>query len=37
MMSYLNMLHKKMSEFVSFPLFGFTLVTKMRKFKVGCP
>ena len=28
-MSNLNMLHEKMSDFVSFPLFGFTLVKKL--------
>ena len=26
------MSYGKMSDFVSFPLFGFTLVTKVRKF-----
>ena len=30
MMSELNMSHGKMSNFVSLPLFGFTLVTKIR-------
>ena len=30
MVSDLNMSHGKMSDFVSFPLFGFTLVTKQR-------
>ena len=29
-MSDLNMFHGKMSDFVSFPLFGFTLVIKLR-------
>ena len=28
----LNMSHGKMSDFVSFPLFGFTLVIKLRNF-----
>ena len=27
-----NMSNEKMSDFVSFPLFGFTLVIKLRKF-----
>ena len=31
-MSDLNMSHGKMSDFVSFPLFGFTLVIKLRNF-----
>ena len=31
-MSDLNMSHEKMSNFVSFPLFGFTLVIKRRNF-----
>ena len=30
MMSDLNIPHGKISDFVSFPLFGFTLVTKLR-------
>ena len=30
MVSDLNMSHGKMSDFVSFPLFGFTLVIKLR-------
>ena len=30
MMSDANMNHGKMSYFVSFPLFGFTLVVKLR-------
>ena len=30
LVSALNMSHGKMSDFVSFPLFGFTLVTKLR-------
>ena len=32
MVSNLNMSHGKMSDFVSFPLFGFTLVIKLRNF-----
>ena len=32
MTSDLNMSHEKMSDFVSFPLFGSTLVMKLRKF-----
>ena len=32
MVSDLNMPHGKMSGFVSFPLFGFTLVIKLKKF-----
>ena len=32
MMSDLNMSHGKMSDFISFPLSGFTLVTKLRHF-----
>ena len=32
MMSDLNISHGKMSDFVSFPLFGFTLVIKLRNF-----
>ena len=28
----MNMPHGKMSDFVSFPLFGFTLVIKLRNF-----
>ena len=31
-MSDLNMSHGKMSNFVSFSLFGFTLVIKLRNF-----
>ena len=31
-MSDLNMCHGKMTYFVSFPLFGFTVVIKLRKF-----
>ena len=31
-MSDLNMSHGKMSDFVSFPLFGFTLVIKLTNF-----
>ena len=32
MVSDLNMSHGKISEIVSLPLFGFTLVIKMRNF-----
>ena len=32
MISDLNMSHGKMSDFVSFPLFGFNLVIKLRNF-----
>ena len=32
-MSYLNMSHGKMPDFVSIPLFGFTLIIKVRNFK----
>ena len=32
MVSDLNMTHGKMSDFVSFPFFGFTLVIKVRNF-----
>ena len=32
MMSDLNMSNEKMSDFVLFPLFGFTLVMKLRNF-----
>ena len=32
MTSDLNMSHGKISNFVSFPLFGFTLVIKLRNF-----
>ena len=32
MVSDLNMSHGKMSDFVSFPLFGFTLVIKLTNF-----
>ena len=32
MVSDLNMSHQKMSDFVSFQLFGFTLVIKLRNF-----
>ena len=32
MVSDLNMSHGKMSDFVSFPLFRFTLVIKLRNF-----
>ena len=31
-MSDLNMPREKMSDFVSFPLLGFTLVLKLRNF-----
>ena len=31
MMSDLNMSHEKMSNFVSFPLLGFTVVIKLKK------
>ena len=32
MMSDLNMAHGKISDFVSFPLFGFTVAIKLRNF-----
>ena len=32
MVSDLSMSHGKMSDFFSFPLFGFTLVMKLRNF-----
>ena len=32
MMSDLNISHGKMSEFISFPLFPFTLVIKLQNF-----
>ena len=32
MTSDLNMFHRKISNFVTFPLFGFTLVIKLRYF-----
>ena len=32
MLSDLNMYHGKMSDFVSIPLFRFTLVIKLRNF-----
>ena len=32
MVSDVNMSHKKMSDFVSFPFFGFTLIIKLRNF-----
>ena len=32
MMLDLNISHEKMFDFVSFPLFGFTLVIKLRNF-----
>ena len=31
-MSDLNMSHGKISDFVSFPLFGFTVIIKLRNF-----
>ena len=34
MLSYLNMSHGKMSDFVSFSLFGFTLFIKVRNFEI---
>ena len=34
MVSNLNISYGKMSDFVSFPLFGFTLVIKVRNFDV---
>ena len=34
-MSDLNMSHGKMSGFVSFPFFGFTLFIKLRNFDFG--
>ena len=35
MVSDLNMSHEKMSDFVSFPLFRFTLVIKLRNFDLS--
>ena len=35
-MSDLNMPYGKMSDFVSFPLFEFTLVIKLRNFDFEC-
>ena len=32
MVTDLKMFHEKLSDFVSFPLFGFTLVKKNEKF-----
>ena len=32
MMSDLNISHKRLSDFVSFSLFGFTSVTKLKDF-----
>ena len=32
MISDLNMSYGKMPDFVSFPLFGFTVVSKLRNF-----
>ena len=34
-LSDLNMSHEKIPDFVSFPLFGFTLVIKLRNFDFG--
>ena len=34
MTSYLNMSHGKMSDFISFPLFRLTLVTKLNNFDI---
>ena len=34
MVSDLNMSHRKMSDFVSFPLFGFTLAITTEKFRM---
>ena len=34
MMLDLNVFYEKMSDFVSFPLFGFTLVIKLRNFEI---
>ena len=34
-MSDLNVFHAKMSDFVPFPLFGFTLVIKLRNCDFG--
>ena len=31
-MSDLNMCHEKMSDFVAFPLFGYTVAIKLRNF-----
>ena len=36
MMSDLNLFLKKISDFVSFPLFGFTLLIKLRNFDFEC-
>ena len=36
MASDLNMSHGKMSDFVSFPLLGFTLVIKLINFDFEC-
>ena len=33
MTTYLNLFHKDLSHYVSFPLFGFTLVMKLRNFE----
>ena len=32
MVSDWNMFHRKMSDFISFPVFDFTLVIKLRNF-----
>ena len=34
MVSGSNMSHEKMSDFISFPLFGLTLVIKLRNFNL---
>ena len=34
MVSDSNMSHEKMSDFISFPLFGLTLVIKLRNFNL---
>ena len=36
MVSDLNMSHGKMSDFVSFPLFRFTLVIQLRNLDFEC-
>ena len=36
-MSNLNMSHGKMLDFIAFPLFGFTLVIKLRNFDFQSP
>ena len=35
-MSDVNIFHRKMSDFVSFPLLGFNLVIKLRYFDFKC-